>query len=1537
MIDVCIVRNVLDVKAWHSWTTTPDVHAYIREQFPNGLPDTAQFYHNYPAESHNVTPQNERDVDAIGDMDGRLYVVVYPADPITIGVIVAVVLAAVSLAAAFLFRPSTPKVNQTGSPNNSLSDRQNQARPNERIPELVGTVRATPDLIAAPYKVFEANREVEYANFCVCKGSITVHPISQNAGPYGTVLWDVRDDQTPVQYELGASVAVYGPNTSCNNGDTPQLQIGPKINAPVLQVKPCAGVTGQVLRPSNTYTITGNNNIYASDDGSFNSTDGNLDFSSAFVEGDVVTVSNAGMYDVNNNYWDLSGTYVVIEAGSQQLVFANPADVNSNWNNFVGQGATASPQFVSASDHWVGPYAVTDPSTQEVWANLVSSQGLFKVSGSSGKQYRIDVSVVMEITALDTNLQPIGNSFTYPFTVTGSQLVQTQRGATFKVPLPAAGPCSVRMKRTNPTDLTWQGTNQDTLQWRDLFGVSYPTVTNYGDVTTIQSKTIATASALTVQTRKLNLLVTRNLPSFAGSPNAPDQTKLVPTNNADDIIVYLARSPYNGRMADGDINFANIYNTVREVETYFGTTGAGSNWMGQFGYTFDDADVSFEEMLDSICQCICCTPYRTGRTLELFFEQPQQTGTLLFNHRNKIPDTEQRSVTFGYVNDNDGIELQYIDPFDPSYPNEDTTETLYFPQNRSAANPKKVTLKGCRNNVQATLVGWRLYQKLVYQRFVSEFSTLSEAAPLIINEAVLVADNTRADVIDGDMIDQNGLLLTTRQPVTLPAGQNVLYLQLIGNQVDMIPVTAIPGDSYKLLLNRAPVLPISTDPLNFVQAQFKIAPPSSARSDLFLVAEKTPQDHNEYDLKCVNYDSRYYNHDQDYANGTLTINQPPTSSGSQMGYYPAIPVMGGGYVYPLGGTVVINNTPVQLPSADFTYARSLALACVSQAYNSGDTIFHGIYSGSFNNGSPTSSARDGGDHPPFGQTSNWAGVFWTANAGVNLNGNTLVFKNANGDDLAFTLQTVADGGALAVPAGFNVAQSASFPAITAYQEAGKQSHGVGACSVSASGQVSAYMVDENGRLSQHGTVSVLTVWWKPNQGVNTTAVANGTAVLIPAANGNGVGLSFGQVPNGSNLGIPDNMTCYASSGAMAGMDAGAASHRSHGIFQCVLDTSGDATGLYADGEQNQWSGSVVGMRMSYGKLAYTRPQTPNPGVVVTPPPNPAATMQFAVPNHTYGDGPFQVAATSNSNAPIAYSVISGPAAVDSSNNVTLSGAGTVTMQAVQAAGENYTGTSQQTSFNVAPAVNTLQIAPIPDHVSTDLPFMVYASSNSPEPITFSVVSGPATISGNRVSVTGSGQVVIGATQPADTNYAAGSTTTSFNVAQGSTSVAPSAPYINGWNQHYADYEGGGGVNGHSWQLGSAIGYNNPQNAIDGNIGTACSMNLQHTHQYAGCVWLFNQAGHITGGQLQIASQAMGATSDGTLTGPQTGRCGIWYSLDGGATFTQVYNVQPRPYTVDTITIPDGQTVNQIQVMAFMDAHDNANHVVNEITLTGTIA
>ena len=73
---------------------------------------------------------------------------------------------------------------------------------------------------------------------------------------------------------------------------------------------------------------------------------------------------------------------------------------------------------------------------------------------------------------------------------------------------------------------------------------------------------------------------------------------------------------------------------------------------------------------------------------------------------------------------------------------------------------------------------------------------------------------------------------------------------------------------------------------------------------------------------------------------------------------------------------------------------------------------------------------------------------------------------------------------------------------------------------------------------------------------------------------------------------------------------------------------------------------------------------------------------------------------------------------------------------------------------VNPAPQTITFGPISDRTTASVNFNVLATASSGLPVTFSILSGPATINGSTIQITGPGTVVVQASQAGNGNYTA---------------------------------------------------------------------------------------------------------------------------------------------------------------------------------------
>jgi hypothetical protein len=159
----------------------------------------------------------------------------------------------------------------------------------------------------------------------------------------------------------------------------------------------------------------------------------------------------------------------------------------------------------------------------------------------------------------------------------------------------------------------------------------------------------------------------------------------------------------------------------------------------------------------------------------------------------------------------------------------------------------------------------------------------------------------------------------------------------------------------------------------------------------------------------------------------------------------------------------------------------------------------------------------------------------------------------------------------------------------------------------------------------------------------------------------------------------------------------------------------------------------------------------------------------ALSPRTFGDAPFSITATASSGLPVQFAVISGPATV-SGNMITLTGAGSVTIEATQTGDASFNAAAPASrSFTVAKAAQSISFGALPNRNVGDAPFNLAATASSGLPVSYSVISGPATVSGNTVTITGAGTVMIEATQAGSANFnAASPVSRSFTVFSNNT-------------------------------------------------------------------------------------------------------------------------------------------------------------------------
>jgi hypothetical protein len=815
------------------------------------------------------------------------------------------VIAAVMAVAAYVLMPKPVmpgNVNRTQqSPNNSLGQRENKVRLLERVEDIYGTVLSIPSLMMPTYTKYIGHRKFEYGYYCVGRG---YHDIEE-----------VQDGDTLIADIRGASAAFYDPFTSPNSG-VPVLQIGDAIIDGIISARRAIEVDGITLKALNqmqlpvsgTYTFDRGNRItQLSKEPNFNAvvavgdqlavsgaatvvvTTGTVNFVSAsktLVDsagagifaaiglGDIVTiggtVSNNGQLTVTAkpDGLRLIVTGAVVDENSTTANFSVPRDYSGIYvigavddgyvelldvawpANYTASGVRVQLADVSDYTDWV-----TLPTTDrtEVWCNVVAPTGMFR---DDGGKTAATVTFAIEIERLTGALLPTGIVEVVSGSLNGA--VQDERAETIERRTGWTGPARVRMRRVSQYDYAFKGTIVDEIKWQDLYAISPVSRADFGNKTTVHTVTQATARATTMKTRQLNCLASRRLPlydgvAFSGAFDVAGRHAvgtIAATSRLVDIIAAVALDPMIGRRdLVSEVDMRQIWSIQQQLDAWRPD-------VGQFNFTFDSDNTSFEETVIMIANAGFCIAYRQNGKIRLALDRSQSVSTALFTHRNKKPASETITRAFSSDADYDGVEFVYVDPDSLQ------SETITLPLDGSHTKAKKFEIPGIRNFAQAWLRANREYQKLLGQRITIETSTTSDARALLPNARVDIVDNTRFKSYDGEVVGQAGLELMLSQDVAFTPGlPHSIVLMLRDGSLQSI-ACRVGSAANRVVLQALPSEPLVTAyGREGVRTIYSFAADSARGAMAYLVQEIDLSDAQYPTIRAINYSATYYEMD----------------------------------------------------------------------------------------------------------------------------------------------------------------------------------------------------------------------------------------------------------------------------------------------------------------------------------------------------------------------------------------------------------------------------------------------------------------------------------------------------------------------------------------------------------------------------------------------------------------------------------------------------------------------------------------------------
>ncbi|WP_151859378.1 host specificity factor TipJ family phage tail protein [Acinetobacter nosocomialis] len=405
----------------------------VKKQFPQ-----AKIYLGNPCPENDITPtlKDKASIARLTEIADECSIVCHPGELSSFVTWVATkVLGSAVSALVKVPKPNAGSGTSTGSSNNNLSDPENKQRLKQRIPFILGRVKAVPDLFAPVVKYFKDGVEVEESLMCICENPVQVS--------------NFKSGDTPIQEIPGTSVSVYGHNQSIIGNNT-IFKWSDTFDQPPVIARQNASINGQTLLPPNSTRIEAGdiyfqypNLIKANDQGTadkFNTFDINDSLIISGANFGIVDLVITGQVNIDNtnNTFAIASTQTVVDYQNYRKINVTSLLVTDPVN---GQLDLAGLYDIDSINYASGVYTIhlkNPVSTNSNFANLTEV---------------LTANISANLTANTSNIFLDGN-----YVVTGVDTANKQ--------ITLATPSSVNDDWNKLGDLTDQKTGVGTIKLR---------------------------------------------------------------------------------------------------------------------------------------------------------------------------------------------------------------------------------------------------------------------------------------------------------------------------------------------------------------------------------------------------------------------------------------------------------------------------------------------------------------------------------------------------------------------------------------------------------------------------------------------------------------------------------------------------------------------------------------------------------------------------------------------------------------------------------------------------------------------------------------------------------------------------------------------------------------------------------------------------------------------------------------------------------------------------------------------------------------
>lgn len=613
------------------------------------------------------------------------------------------------------------------SPNNRLNAATNQFRPGMAIPECFGSGVSYPDFIQPSYYYYANNKKLQVGFFCITAGEALID--------------EVRVGDTDINQIPESSATVFGPFTKPDNQYLVVHQAATNIDGQVLTAP-----NDDSLVQTSSFDMTASGGVTSivttlelvQDTGLL--VGSNLYIRSTWLEfvpdpdPDIIHYALDGVFPI---------TAIVIVGDVATIKFNYNYTDNANVDGELGRAApdtTTGEGSLGELDYWIGPFDTPGEKAEEVMVHWQAPQGVRNSDGGI-----ITLAIRIEIENIETGAKFIKDASVTENTYDAQFVTTVLNKAEF--PGMTTGQYRVRARRlTNVID--FNAGASELMKLEGFVSVTPYNVPHFGDVTTLLTQRRATLFSPDQSSQKINCDYRRKLPTYNRIADTYDLSDLQPTKTFADAVAYTLIS--SGNETATSVNLAELYGIY---------DGLSNNRLGNFTFTFDDADLSMGERVESISNVARVMGFHDGRQWRFARDEAKPVRAALFNRRSVTGNNAKQAWQPQRDDDADSVRILYVDPV---LNTESFTERKFDINTGSIVsgevgiNTMEIKLAGCRDDFQASNRADLEVRRIAYQRRSVRETTYRDALELELLDRVGWVDVNDIDTFDGEVMGIGG-------------------------------------------------------------------------------------------------------------------------------------------------------------------------------------------------------------------------------------------------------------------------------------------------------------------------------------------------------------------------------------------------------------------------------------------------------------------------------------------------------------------------------------------------------------------------------------------------------------------------------------------------------------------------------------------------------------------------------------------------------------------------------------------------------------